>query len=291
LPNFKIIQDMPDQARIKIYGTNDVAINTDTLGNLAITTLGNALAITTLGNAMSITTSGNALAITTLGNAMSITTSGNALAITTLGNALAITTLGNAMSITTSGNALAITTLGDALAITTLGNAMSITTSGNALAITTLGNALAITTLGNAMSITTSGNALAITTLGNPMSITVASPIPVTGSLAISDVTYPTGTFSGAGAALITPNQDVLGMSKWSWIAYNTSTETDASAIVKMQGSPDNVRWLDNSSVVTLGQYGITCMVPSYFLKYSRVYYSAAGSTNTSLNVYFQGQS
>ncbi|KUK41676.1 MAG: hypothetical protein XD69_0263, partial [Clostridia bacterium 62_21] len=43
MPNFKIFQDNPDQARIKIFGSQDVAISTDTAGNLGITSTGLAV--------------------------------------------------------------------------------------------------------------------------------------------------------------------------------------------------------------------------------------------------------
>lgn len=202
MPNFKIIQDMPDQARVKIYGINNIALNQDTSGSLAITNMGNPLSITTA-----------------------------------------------------SGQALAITTL-----------------AGQELAITNSGNPLSITTA--------SGQALAITTLAG-------QPLAVVESLAVSDVTYQTGNFTGS--ALTTPDQNVLSLSRWSWICYNTSSDATAIATVKMQGSPDEVAWLDNSSLVTLSQFDVTALVPSFFLKYQRVYYSS-GTTAASLNIYFQAQ-
>ena len=206
MPNFKIIQDIPDQARIKIYGSTNTALSTDSSGNLGITTL-----------------------------------SGSALAMTTL-----------------SGQALAMTTLS--------GQALSITLATNA--------ALAITTL--------SGQALAIT---------VSSPIPVSSELAITDVTYVTSDFTTTADALTTPSQNVLALSDWSWIAYNTASSAGALAMVKMQGSPDGTVWLDNSAYVAVTQNTLAMMTPTYFLKYSRVYYAGTGSSNASMNIYFQGQS
>lgn len=118
MPNFKIIQDMPDQARVKIYGTNNVALNQDASGNLAVTNMGNPLSITTA--------------------------------------------------------------------------------SGQALAITTL----------------------------------AGQPLSVAESLAVSDVTYTTGNFTGT--ALTTPDQNVLSLSRWSWVCYNTCSDATAIATVKM---------------------------------------------------------
>lgn len=226
---------MPDQARVKIYGSNNIALNTDPAGNLGITTLD--------GQALSITLAANA--------------------------ALAMTTL--------SGQALAITLGTDqALAMTTL--------SGQALAITLGANqALAMTTL--------SGQALAITLgIGEALAITVSSPLPVTSTLATADTVYATGDFITTDDALTTPVQNVLALSDWSWIAYNTATSAGALAMVKMQGSPDGTVWLDNSTFVSVTQNALAIMTPTYFLKYSRVYYSGAGSSNASLNIYFQGQ-
>jgi len=262
VPNFKIIQDQPDQARIKIYGTNNVALNQDSSGNLAVTNMGNPLSITTA--------SGQALAITTL--------SGQNLAITNAGNPLSITTA--------SGQALAITTLsGQNLAITNAGNPLSITTaSGQALAITTLsGQNLAITNAGNPLSITTaSGQALAITTLSG-------QTLDVSQQLSNTAVDYTSGNLASGADALTTARQTVMSYSRWSWIVYNSSSDSTARPVVKMQGSPNGDNWLDNSGLVTLSSAGLTALVPSYFLKYSRVYYSANG-TAASLGFYFQAQ-
>jgi hypothetical protein len=50
LPNFKIIQDQPEKAKVQIFGTNTtVALNTDSNGNLAITTAGGVALPVTFG--------------------------------------------------------------------------------------------------------------------------------------------------------------------------------------------------------------------------------------------------
>ena len=50
LPNFKIIQDQPEKAKVQIFGTNTtVALNTDSSGNLAITTAGGVALPVTFG--------------------------------------------------------------------------------------------------------------------------------------------------------------------------------------------------------------------------------------------------
>ena len=119
-----------------------------------------------------------------------------------------------------------------------------------------------------------------------------ANNLMVSSSLSVTDVTYASGDFASTVlAALTTPTQNVLTLSEWSWIAYNTAGAAGALASVKMQGSPDGINWQDNSSYVTVTQNTIATMIPNFFLKYSRVYYSPAGNSIASLNVFFQGHS
>ncbi len=40
MANFKIFQDNPDQAKVKIFGSNNAELNTDSSGNLTITSTG-----------------------------------------------------------------------------------------------------------------------------------------------------------------------------------------------------------------------------------------------------------
>lgn len=39
MPNFKIIQDQPDEARVKVYGSNNIALQQDADNNLLVTSL------------------------------------------------------------------------------------------------------------------------------------------------------------------------------------------------------------------------------------------------------------
>ena len=86
MPNFKVFQDNPDHARIKIYGANNIAFNTDTQGNLTITSTG--LAITPPAAGLTITSTG--LAITSTG--LAITPPADGLLITSPGLAMAVAT-------------------------------------------------------------------------------------------------------------------------------------------------------------------------------------------------------
>ncbi|WP_425058772.1 hypothetical protein SCACP_34280 [Sporomusa carbonis] len=65
MANFKIIQDQPDQARIKIYGSTNTAIQTDTFGGVVITSTGLSISAPTGG--LLITSSGDGLLITSSG--------------------------------------------------------------------------------------------------------------------------------------------------------------------------------------------------------------------------------
>ncbi|MFZ3101131.1 MAG: DUF6385 domain-containing protein [Desulfitobacteriaceae bacterium] len=79
MANFKIFQDNPDQAKVKIFGSSNAALNTDSSGNLTITSTGLAVEPPTGG--LLITSSG--LAITSTGLAIVPPTGG--LLITSTG--------------------------------------------------------------------------------------------------------------------------------------------------------------------------------------------------------------
>ncbi|KUO72308.1 MAG: hypothetical protein APF81_21635 [Desulfosporosinus sp. BRH_c37] len=118
MANFKIFQDNPDQVKVKIFGGNNAALNTDSSGNLTITSTGLAVEPPTGG--LLITSAG--LAITSTGLAIEPPTGG--LLITSAG--LAITSSGLAIEPPTGG--LLITSAG--LAITSTGLAIEPPTGG-----------------------------------------------------------------------------------------------------------------------------------------------------------------
>lgn len=91
MPNYKIFQDVPDQARVKIYGNQDVAVYTDATGNLGITSTG--LAVTPPTDGMLVTSGG--LAVTPPAGGMLITSAG--LAVTPPADGLLITSPGLAV--------------------------------------------------------------------------------------------------------------------------------------------------------------------------------------------------
>jgi hypothetical protein len=108
MPNFKIFQDNPDQVRIKIYGGNNTAFNTDSSGNLSITSTG--LAITAPANGLTVTAPSGGLSITPPTNGLAITSTG--LAITAPANGLTVTAPSSGLSITPPTDGLLITSAG-----------------------------------------------------------------------------------------------------------------------------------------------------------------------------------
>ena len=136
MANFKIFQDNPDQAKVKIFGGNNAALNTDSSGNLTITSTG--LAITPPIDGLAITSTG--LAITAPTNGLTITAAAEGLAITPPTGGLAITPPTDGLAITSTG-----------LAITAPTNGLTITAAAEGLAITPPTGGLLITSAGLAM--------------------------------------------------------------------------------------------------------------------------------------------
>lgn len=128
MANFKVFQDNPDQARVKIFGSSNAALNTDSLGNLTITSTG--LAITAPVDGLAITSTG--LAITAPTNGLTVTAAAEGLAITPPSNGLAITSTG--LAITAPTNGLTVTAPAEGLAITPPTNGILITSPGLAIA-------------------------------------------------------------------------------------------------------------------------------------------------------------
>jgi len=83
MANLKIFQDNPDQAKVKIFGGNNAALNTDSSGNLPITSTG--LAITAPTNGLTVTAPASGLAITPPTGGLAITPPTDGLLITSAG--------------------------------------------------------------------------------------------------------------------------------------------------------------------------------------------------------------
>ncbi len=253
MPNFKIFQDNPDYARIKIYGSNNVAFNTDTSGNLAITSTG--LAITAPTNGLTVTAPASGLAITPPTGGLSITPPTNGLTITSTG-----------LSVTAPANGLTVTAPASGLSITPPTNGLTITSTG--LSITAPAGGLSITPPTNGLLVTgTLASALATTDVS-------ATRANVTNTAGSPDTTYT-----------------VLGVATWTFGVVNNSLDANAQALVKLQLSPDGTTWVDEVSNTTINQNSMATFVATTFLKYARLYYAAVNAASAvTLNIFFQGQ-
>ncbi len=272
MPNFKIFQDVPDQARIKIFGGNNVAITADTAGNLGITSQG--LAITAPLNGLAITPPTGGLSITPPTAGLSITSTG--LAVTAPANGLTVTAPASGLAITPPTGGLAITPPTGGLAITPPTNGLSITSTG--LAVTAPANGLTVTAPASGLSITPPTGGLLVTG-------TVVSDLGTTDVSTIrANIIDTTGTPDTA--------YTVLGLKTWTLSVVNSATVTGAQALVKLQLSPNAATWQDDpTGNVTINQNGLATFVSSIFLKYSRLYYSAVNAASAvTLNIFFQGQ-
>ncbi len=99
MPNFKIFQDNPDKARIKIYGSQGIAISTDLAGNIGITSTG--LVVTAPANGLLVTAPETGLAVTPPAAGLLVTSTG--LAVTAPADGLLITSAGLAVTAPTGG--------------------------------------------------------------------------------------------------------------------------------------------------------------------------------------------
>ena len=277
MPNFKIIQDIADQARVKIYGSQNAALNTDASGNLSITPPTNGLLITS--TALSITPPTNGLSITSTG--LSITPPTNGLSITSTG--LSITPPTDGLSITSTG--LSITPPTNGLSITSTG--LSITPPTDGLSITSTG--LAITPPTSGLTVTAAAEGLSITPPTNGLLIT-STGLSVVSTLATSDVSYSRENITniaGTGDTTYT----VLGLYDWTFGLVNNSLVSSAQTTSQLQISPDGTTWINEGAVVTLSPSTAGALITSTLLKYARVYYAAASASSAvTLSIYFQGQ-
>ncbi|RJX19441.1 MAG: hypothetical protein C4570_05260 [Ammonifex sp.] len=253
MPNFKIFQDDADKARIKIYGGQNVAVNTDSTGNLGITSTG--LAVTPPSGGLSITPPTGGLGITPPTAGLTITSTG--LAVTPPSGGLSITPPTGGLSITPPTAGLTITSTG--LAVTPPTGGLSITPPTGGLSITPPTSGLLITSTGLATALATTD----VSAIRANFTDTAGSP----------DTTY-----------------NILGVKTWTFGLYNAST-TNAPATVKLQISPDATNWIDHAGPVTINTGGVDTLVATVFLKYARVYYAAVNASSAvTLNIFFQGQ-
>ncbi len=299
MPNFKIIQDVADQARVKIFGSQNIAINTDGAGNLAITPPVSGLLVTVADTGLSVTGPINGLIVTAPASGLSVTGPLNGLIVTAPASGLSITGPANGLIVTAPASGLSVTPPVDGFAITAPANGLLVTAPESGLSVTGPANGLIVTAPASGLSVTGPANGLVVTAPAAGLSVTpptgglliTSAGLSVVSALATTDVTEAkTGIVDIAGS----PSNPyvVLGVAQYSFGLVNQSTsEPNAQAAAKLQVSPDAINWFDNSSVVTLSPGSADCLVASVFLKYARVYYSAVNAASSvDLTIFFQGQ-
>ena len=263
MPNFKIIQDVPDQARIKIFGSE------------------NAPLLTTNGGYLSVTAPVDGFSITGPVNGLVVTAPASGLSVTAPVNGLTVTASADGFSVTGPVNGLIVTAPASGLSVTAPVNGLTVTASADGFSVTGPVNGLIVTAPASGLSVTPPTGGLLITSTG----------LSVISSIATTDVTEAkTGITDIAGSPSNT--YQVLGMTEYSFGLVNQSTSAaNAQATVKLQISPDGVAWFDNSAVVTLNQSASNALVSSIFLKYARVYYAAVNAASSvDLTIFLQGQ-
>ncbi|MGC7846478.1 DUF6385 domain-containing protein [Desulforudis sp. 1088] len=127
MPNFKIFQDNADQARVKIFGSQNVALNTDSSGRAVVTAPAEGLAITPPSGGLSITPPTGGLSITPPTNGLTVTAPAEGLSITPPSGGLSITPPSGGLSITPPSGGLSITPPSSGLLITSPGLAVEST--------------------------------------------------------------------------------------------------------------------------------------------------------------------
>jgi hypothetical protein len=124
MPNFKIIQDVADQARVKVFGAQDVALATDAGGNLAITPPANGLTVTAPASGLSITPPTGGLSVTAPANGLTVTAPASGLSITPPTGGLSITAPANGLTVTAPASGLSITPPTNGILVTSTGLAV-----------------------------------------------------------------------------------------------------------------------------------------------------------------------
>ncbi|HIE12882.1 MAG TPA: hypothetical protein EYP63_05590 [Desulfotomaculum sp.] len=137
MPNFKIFQDDADKARIKIYGSQNVALSTDSTGNMVVTAPAEGLSITPPSGGLSITPPASGLTVTAPAEGLSITPPTGGLSITPPTGGLSVTPPASGLTVTAPAEGLSITPPTGGLSITPPTDGLLITSAGLATALAT----------------------------------------------------------------------------------------------------------------------------------------------------------
>ncbi len=136
MPNFKIIQDVADQARIKIYGSENAALITENGGYLSVTAPAGGFSITAPVNGLLVTASAEGLSVTGPANGLIVTAPASGLSVTAPVNGLLVTASVEGLSVTGPANGLIVTAPSSGLSVTPPTGGLLITSDGLAVVST-----------------------------------------------------------------------------------------------------------------------------------------------------------
>ena len=287
MPNFKIIQDVADQARVKIYGSQDIALNTDSAGNLSITGPTGGLLVTAPTDGFLVTASADGLSVTgptggllvtaptdgflvtASADGLSVTGPTGGLLVTAPTDGFLVTASADGLSVTGPTGGLLVTAPTDGLLVTASADGLSVTGPTGGLLVTAPTDGFLVTASADGLSVTgpTGGllvtaptDGLLVTASADGLSVTgptgglliTSAGLAVVSALATTDVTEAkTGIIDTAGSASDT--YVVLAVNEYTFGLVNEATSAaNAQATAILQISPNGTTWFNNGSTVTL---------------------------------------
>ncbi|MFZ7120763.1 MAG: DUF6385 domain-containing protein, partial [Eubacteriaceae bacterium] len=97
------------------------------------------------------------------------------------------------------------------------------------------------------------------------------------------------GSVTSTDAYQYVTGQDISNLTSYAFFTNNTGVN---DATIKIQLSPDNTTWIDDSTEISLASGDATILTANKFLKYIRMgYISTTSEQSTTMSVIFQGQS
>jgi hypothetical protein len=306
MPNFKIFQDNPDQARVKIYGNKDIAINEDFFGNIGITASGLAVTGIIDVGTVTVTTGAGQLSVC-ISQSISVTTGSGSLSVC-IGTGALTVTIPESISVTTGSGSLSVC-IGTGALTVTIPESISVTTGSGSLSVC-IGTGALTVTIPESISVTTGSGSLSVCIGTGALTVTIPESISVTTGSGSLSVCIGTGQLSVSldqlGTTEITENvttastsysgaspQVILNQNAWTFAVKNTSL-ANAQALAQVQLSATAATesdWLQDVIPVTLNQNSLAFLTTSLLMKYARVYYAAVNSASlVALNIIFVAQ-
>lgn len=272
MPNFKIFQDIPNQAKIQIYGSGTQPIQTDETGNLSVT---GGVAINgtpTVTGSVSINGTPTVTGSVSINGTPTVTGSVSINGTPTITGSVSIDgtpTVTGSVSINGTPTVTGSVSINGTPTVT---GSVSINGTPTVTGSVSINGTPTVTG-----SVSINGTPGVLTTVATTEAIQ-------------SDIVSNTTAYTAYPAD---PGFNVLNIPSWSFGIVNTSGVTSDFAKLQLQLSPDGNTWINDSST-TLGATAsnVAAMLWSgRVLKYARIQYGNNTSTsNITLNIYFQGQ-